>query len=417
MSGEATIAASTAILKTRYPDGRLPKANYQSFKHMSMLVKHEDFDGENKVIALQTENPQGSASDFAVAIGSLAQGTYKRYTVTPVNHYGIARIRGDAMKRAAKSTGSLVDLWKNETDGIAQTELKVHEINTFRNGTGVLGTIASGSGTATVTLTEPADAVNFDLGMRVASVDSASSLSPTVRGAPTYLTITGIDRALGKLTITGGTWNGLNGTIDGDSLVRAGDQASAGTATVISGYDLWVAGGAAPPDLFGLVRTGDPVRLAGQQFDATGVNMEDALIEAESKLVVQGFAVDELVAWCNPLDIKELKKLLGGKVTYPRSEMKSTIAGISFKAFEFEGDNGTIKLISNPFVPKGKVYLSDMKQVSFDSMGPAPHLQDYDSNKFLRINTDDSWQVQFATYGQFVVWMPVKFLRILNWGS
>lgn len=413
----ATMAASSAILKTRYPDGRLPKANYQSFKLMSMLVKHEDFDGENKVIALQTENPQGSASDFTIALGSLAQGTYKRYTVTPVNHYGIARIKGDALKRAAKSTGSLVDLWKNETDGIAQTELKVHEINCFRNGTGVIGTISSGSGTTTVTLTQAADAVNFDLGMRLAVVSSATSLSPTVRGSPSYAFVTGIDRKAGTLTFAVALSTTVSGAIDGDSFVRAGDQASGGTAAVISGLDLWAEGGTSPTTLFGLTRTTDPVRLAGQQYDATGVNMEDALIEAESMLVVQGFATDELVAWCNPLDVKELKKLLGGKVTYPRSEMKSTIAGLSFKAIEFEGDNGTIKLVPNPFCPKGKVYLSDMKQISFDSMGPAPHLQDYDSNKFLRINTDDSWQVQFATYGQFVCWMPVKFLRILNWGS
>lgn len=411
----ATMSASAAILKTRYPDGRLPKANYQNFKFTSTVVKHEDFDGENKVVALQTENPQGSGADFQIALGSLEQGTYKKFVVTPVNHYGIARIKGDALKRASKSTGSLVDLWKNETDGIAQTELKMLEIYSFRNGTGVLGTVNSSVSSTTITLSVAADVVNFDLGMRVGLVSSATSLSPTVRSG--YAKITGIDRKSGTVTFGSNLDTLITGAVNGDSFVRAGDAASGGTATVITGLDLWVEGGTSPTTIFSLARTTDPVRLAGQQYDATGVNMEDALIEAESLLIVQGFATDELVAWCNPLDLKELKKTLGGKVTYPRTEMKSTIANLSFKAIEFEGDNGTIKLMSNPFVPKGKVYFCDMTEVSLDSMGPAPHLQDYDSNKFLRVNSDDSWQVQFATFGQLIVRMPVKFLRMLNWGS
>lgn len=409
----ATLAASAAILKTRYPDGRLPKANYQSFKHVAMLTKHEDFSGDSKVVAIQTENPQGSSTDYQVALGSLEQGTYKKFVVTPVNHYGVARIRGDAMKRASSSAGALVDLWKNETDGISQTEVKMIEIYSFRNGTGVLGTITGSVSSVTIQLSQVADSVNIDLGARLGLVNSNTSLSPTLRAG--FAKVTGINRVTGVLTFAANLDTLCIGATTGDSFVRAGDAASGGVANVLSGAALWVDG--VGGTLFSLVRTSDPVRLAGQTPDLTGFNMEDGIIEAEAKLVVQGFAVDELVMWCNPLDIKELKKTIGGKVTYPRDQMKTTIAGISFRAYEFEGDNGTIKLISNPFYPKGEFLMSDMTQCSLDSMGPAPHLQDYDTNKFLRTGTDDTWQVAFATYGQMIYKMPVKFLRGLNWGA
>jgi hypothetical protein len=415
MSGPATLDASTAILKSRYPGGRLPKANYRNFKHTSMLTKHEDFSGENKIIAIQTENPQGSSASYQEALAALEQGTYVKFTVTPVNHYGISRIRGDALKRAAGDAGALVDLWKNETDGTSMTEVKGLEIQVPRNGTGVIGTIDSAVASVTITLSEPADAVNFDLGETLKAVSSSTSLSPTVRSGTAK--ITGIDRVAGTLTFAAALDTLLNGVLNGDSFVRAGDQASGGTATVLSGAGLWVEGGTSPSTLFGRVRTTDPVRLAGQAPDLTGINMEDALIEAEAKLIVQGFATDDLVCWCNPLDLKELKKTIGGKVTYPRTEMKTTIAGISFRAYEFEGDNGTIKLISNPFHPKGQFLMTDMSDCSLDSMGPAPHLQDYDTNKFLRTGTDDTWQVSFATYGQYINRMPVKSLRGLNWGA
>jgi hypothetical protein len=414
MSAAATLDASTAILKTRYPEGRLPKANYRNFKHTSALKKNEDFSGDSKVVAIQTENPQGSSAAYGTALASLEQGTYYKFSVTPVNHYGIARIRGDALKRAASSMGSLVDLWKNETDGISMTEVKNLEIHSFRNGTGVLGTINSSVGGATtISLLQAADIVNFDMGMTLQAVSSATSLSPTVRAGTAK--VTGIDRVGGTLTFATAIDSTISGVLNGDSLVRSGDAASGGVATVITGAALWISGDSTT--LFGRDRTPDPVRLSGQAPDLTGINMEDALIEAEAKLVVQGFATDELVAWTNPLTIKELKKTVGGKVTYPRTEMQTTIPGISFRAYEFEGDNGTIKLISNPFYPIGGFLMADMSECSLDSMGPAPHLQDYDTNKFLRTGTDDTWQVAFATYGQMIYRMPVKFLRGLNWGA
>lgn len=414
MSAAAQLDVSAAILKTRYPEGRLPKANYRNFKHTSMLKKIEDFSGDSKVVAIQTENPQGSSSSYGTALNALEQGTYIKFTVTPVNHYGIARIRGDALKRAASSMGALVDLWKNETDGISMTEVKGLEINSFRNGTAVWGTINSSvTGQTVITLSQAADVVNFDMGMTVQAVNSATSLSPTVRIGTAK--ITGIDRVAGTLTFASAIDSLLLGVQNGDSLVRAGDAAQGGTATVITGAALWISGDGTT--LFGRDRSSDPVRMSGQAPDLTGINMEDALIEAEAKLVVQGFATDDLVAWCNPLTIKELKKTVGGKVTYPRTTMETTIPGISFRAYEFEGDNGTIKLISNPFYPVGGFLMADMAECSLDSMGPAPHLQDYDTNKFLRTGTDDTWQVAFATYGQTIYKMPVKFLRGLNWGA
>ena len=415
----ANMTASAAILKTRYPDGRLPKANYKTFKHTSAITKHEDFSGENKVVSVQTENPQGASADYQVALGSLEQGTYRKFTVTPVNHYSIARIRGDALKRASSSAGSLVDLWKNETDGASMTEVKHIEIMSFRNGTGVLGTLDGSTSVSntTIPISRAADIVNVDLGARLQFVNSATSLSPTIRSG--FAKVTGINRSMtngtASLTFAANLDTLVIGVTNTDSFVRAGDAAQSGTAQVLSGMQLWIDGVGAT--LFGLTRTTDPIRLAGQVVNVSGVNMEDAIIEAEAALVSQGFATDTLVMHCNPQDIKELKKTIGGKVTYPRAEMKTTIAGISFKAYEFEGDNGTIKMISNPFYPKGEFLLADMDAYSLDSMGPAPHLQDYDTNNFLRTGTDDTWQVSFATYGQILCQMPVKFLRGQNWGA
>lgn len=425
MAGEATIATSEAILKTRYKDGRLPKTNYQSFKFFSSVKKSEDFTGDNKVFALQNENPQGASTGMPDAITALAPGSYNRFTVTPVNFYTVARIRGDALKRAQGNAGAFVDLWTNETEGASQTAVKAHEIYSMRNGTGVLGTLNGASVTTqTPTLSQPADAVNFDLGMLVQLVSSSTSLSPTIRSSGATAKIIGIDRVNGVLTVADPS-TGVATNLDtliaaagvNDSFVRAGTAAIGGVASVTTGIQLWVAGGTTPGTLFGCNRNTDQVRLAGQVLDGTNIGMEDALIEAEARLIVQGFAMEGLVAYCNPLDLKEFKKSLIGKETFPKTEMKTTIAGLSFSAVEYEGESGPIKLVSNPFCPKGELQLLDMSVISFESAGPAPQLMNYDSNQFLRITTDDLWQVSFATYGQLFVYQAVKCIRITNWGA
>lgn len=419
MAGEATIAQSDAILKTRYKDGKPPKVHFQNFKFFSTLKKREDFTGANKVFSLQTEDPQAASVDFTQMVTVFQQGSYSKFTVTPVNFYTAARVRGDAIKRASGDEGSMVNLWKNETDGASQTSIKMHEIYSLRNGTGVLGTIdgASNVGTASVTLATPSDAANFDLGASYSLVDSATSLSPTLRNSGAVVKLTGIDRVLGVLTFSGNVTASIAAAANTDSFVRIGTSASAGVPRVHTGVQLWIAGGTNPSALFGCTRNVDPVRLAGQVWDATGVGMEDALIEAESMLDVQGQLSGDLVAWVHPLDVKELKKSQLGKVTYPKAELKSFVPNLSFSGFEIDGTMGKIKLMTNPFQPKGEVLMVDMSDLAFESAGPAPHLQDYDQLRSIRITTDDVYQVSFASYGQLFDYRPSRGIRIQNWGA
>lgn len=412
----AILAASQAIMKTKYPEGRLPKAQFTKFPYQATLQKKEDFDGKDKTLAIQTENPQGSSADFATALGSLAQGTYKNFSLTRVEHFGIARIKGQLLKAAAKNSGALVDLWKNETDGISMTEMKCIEIYCLGNGDGVLGSIGSGQATGTVTLSVPEDSVKFDLGMRLQAV-SATGLSPTLRSG--FVTITSIDRAAGKLTIASGNWSDA-GAIPGiqstDSLVRMGDNASAGTGVVITGIGQWLVGGTSPGTLFGCNRNVDAVRLASQVYNATGVPYEDALIEAESLRNLQ-YVGGDLEGWFNPRDIAQMKKQISGKATYPRTEVKGTMAGVSFSAVEFNGDNGPIKLMTSPFLSRHQGFLLAKDTLALESLGPMPQMQNWDSNDFLRVSTDDAFEVRFVGYGNQSCTIPSASIQISNYGS
>lgn len=410
----ASIAGSQAALKVLYPENEVPKSINQNYKTLNKLKKEKNFKGELAYVPVQNANPQGSGSTIGLAQTAEVQGSYVRYALTRVKHYGVARINGEAIEAATKADGgALVDLWENETKGIVQTELSGLSTHLFGNGTGVIssGTLA---GITTVTITMPA-ATNmnyFELNMTIKAVSSSTSLSPTVRAGSAV--ITGIDRSARTIT-TGSAWDAqITGLLVGDSLVRAGDQAVGGVATVITGLDSYIEGGAAPSTLFGLVRTADPVRLAGQVHDATGSSIEDAIVTASSLNGFQGIGYGNVVVM-NNIEFASLKRSLGAKITYDGSG-SAKAASHSFPTVTIEGENGPLSIMADPFCPRNKAYLLRMEDFSLFSVGAAPHLQDYDGLKFLRIQTDDVWETRFVTYGNVKCKNPGPHVRITNLG-
>jgi len=449
-----TFAAVQSILKIKYPDGAIPQALYKDFPLLSLVKKTTNFDGEYKVVALQNERPQGSSSSFAIAQGVSSKGvsggggSYKRFSVYRTRHYGLLRMDGETMKAAVRTSGALVDLWNNETDGISRNEMADLEFQLFGDGTGVRGVIAASpapavvAGVLTLTLATPADAVYFNLGMKVQFFDNAGvqhqfggagAAVDNSNGDGAY--VIGINRQSGVLTIQGFT-NGVAvtagtvtvGTIVAtDNIVRAGDfqttaqvgnvtvGTSAAASGVVTGIQAWIPSTVSPTDSYwGLNRSSDPVRLAGQRLAATGLPMNEALMEAEARVAVQGVGSPDTIL-INPLDLQNLKKALGTDIVYDR--VASNVAGVSFKAIEYDGMNGPMKIISDPFCPRNKAFMIQLASWELSTLGPAPQMLDWDNNDYLRVASDDQYEVRFGHYGQFLCNNPGANIVITGFGA
>lgn len=405
----ATLAASAAILKTKYPNGELPKELYINNTALATIPKATDFDGQNRVVALQTEHTQGASADFATALGALQQSRYVQFLVTRVEDFSIARIKGQALRAAQKDTGALVDLWDNEMKSATMSATRSLAIQMYRDGTGTRGTIASGSTTTTITLSIPAEITNFAVNM---SVQFSATAGSALRSGGAKAVISGIDRAAGTITF-GSALNVLIPDIGAtDVIYRAGDAQQGGTSVVITGFKGWCPGGTTPGTLFNLNRNTDPVRLAGQAYNATGVPMGDALIEAAARVGVEGGKPD--VVFAHPRDVANFKKQIDGKVQYNRVE--SSVAGVSFSAIEFEGDNGVVKILSDMNCQRNTAWLLQKDTWRLHSLGPAPGILDYDQNQFLRVASDDAYEVRVGSYVAMYCNCPAFNIQINNWG-
>lgn len=411
----ATVAGSTAALKVLYPNGELPKSIQEMFNTLKRLKKETDFVGELAYVPIQNANPQGSSQDFAEAQANIQQGNYLRFSLSRVQHHGIARVTGEAAEAAVKSEGALVDLWDNETRGIATTEMSCLATYLFGTGDGVLGQMASGHTTATVTMGASVNMNYFELNMTVKAV-TATGLSPTVRsGGAAKARITGIDRRNRTLTFSAALNTLITDVAATDYLVRSGDQAGA-SYNVIVGLDELVKGGTAPGTIHGLNRNPDPVRLAGQNIDYSGWAHEDAVVDASAQAGFQGIGYPEVLV-ANNIDVANMKKSLGAKIIYDRGDGGSKQGSHSFSKLVIEGENGPIEILADPFCPRNKAFLLKMDAFSLFSLKAAPHLNKFDGMDFLRRPDADAYEVRFVFYGNLKCKNPGPHVKLTNFGA
>lgn len=408
----ATNALSVAILRRRYQSG-VSQAQFSKFPVIDAIEKKTDWTGDDYAIAIETESPQGLGTDIPAAQSAALQSKFYRALITRKEYYGVARIKGQALRTATtKGDGALVDLWTHELDGLEMTLLKHMEILAMGTGNGVLGTISSGIATTQITLTVAEDVAGFAVGMPVHLV-SATTLSPTVRGVIAANKITAVDRANGKLTLAA-AWNAtFAGGVDGDSIVRAGDAAIAGENTVPAGWRKWLEGGTSPGTWKGLTRNDDPVRLASQTLDMTGLPMAEAVIDLESLIQIQGHE-PKLKLVCNPRDMRQVKKTLYGKVAFTSGGGTPTIG---FNGADWEGNNGKISVLQSPFCPKNNVTLKRMDKFALVSAGPAPMPMNFGKENMITLATDDAAEARIGFYAEFGESAPVESARGTGWGS
>lgn len=405
MAFEAAVAASAAILKRRYASG-VAKTQFESFPLVDDTEQDKSWTGDDNALPLQGEDPQGVGTTVAAAQAAGEQGSYSRFVISRKEYFGTARIKGQAL-RAAKGEGAVVDLWQNECDGIERTFLKQLEVIGFGTGNGVLATVSSGAAGTSWTLSVAEDTNALAVGMKVKLV-SDTTLSPTVRA--TTVTITAISRATGVVTVSGA----VAAAADGDSIVRAGDEAIAGAASVPTGLRAWLVGGASPGTLFGLNRNTDPVRYASQALDMSGFPMAEAIIDLESLVTIQGKTPKKKLI-CNPRDMRQVRKTAYGKAQIQAGGGGETTIG--FKGAKWAGDGGEIMTLQSPFCPKTNVFLKDMSTWKFYSAGGMCIALDFDSLKMIRLATDDAYETRIGTYGEFGDRSPVNSARGTNWGA
>ena len=396
-AGDATLAALTNILKTRYDQKVFHQLFYRKAPFTGQIRKDEKFGGNNARISLRYGAPQGGSFQLPIAMANVTSSSDIGFLLTRAKDYQVSGISGEALAAGDGDENTIYNTLRGEMEGSMRNLNRSLQIAAWRNGGGQRAQLSNTTTATTVgTLLQAADITGFEVQMRMDlaaddGYNNGGTLAGVRSGGP--LTVIAVDRTAGTVTFNANI-STLTGATTTDYLFRNGDY-SLGSAGVLR----WL-----PPTApvtgdnhFGVDRSVDPVRLAGVRYSGSGGNKEETIIDAAELVGREG--AEDVTCFLNNLDRADIIKSLGSKAVYEPSN--STDGDIGYRALNIEGPDGTIKVFSDVNVPRGKFFLLEMDTWVLKSAKGVPRILDDDGLKMLREANNDGYQWRMGGYFQY----------------
>jgi hypothetical protein len=388
------------LLKEYYTRDAVETLSYTDHPLWAMMGKKSDFFGDIYKIPMiyGTQNGRGRT----VALAQSASGVSKSaaFELRRAKDYAVVQLDNEAIDATSNSAGSFVELMTMEMDSAWASISRAMSSELYRDGTGSLATAASVN-TNTVTLTNAADIVHFEVGMPV-EFNDVSVTPDVVYRAGTYSNgvISAVDRSAGKFTIPSIADYAGYTLGAGDMVAVYGDMSIDGVTNVpaltkIAGLSAWIPSSApSSTSFFGVDRSLDTSRLGGQRYDGSSEPIEEALINGLTLIAREGGRPDKV--FVSYERFADLEKALGAKREY--SEQRVT-AEVAFPGMLIHSPAGPVRIVPDQDCQADTAWALQMNTWSFVSLYEAPRILDQDGLEKLRLGNDDAVEFRIGYYG------------------
>ena len=401
MATSQSVSNFAAALKQHYTNERIENMVYKDNPFLAMISKYENFGGENLKLPIKWGNPQGRSANFGLAQDNKYASSISAFLLTRQADYSLASINNQVLEASKGNANAFMEAATTEIDGAIASASRSLAIGLFGDGSGALGQVLSGTGTAATSLTlkQIDDVTNFEVGMTIQVNPNKTGNSTTlVPSATAGSVISAVNRDTGVITMASIV------TTTNDYIYQIGDYDAK-----IKGLGAWLPATApgSTDSFFGVERDLDATRLAGIRFNGESLPLEEALIGAASRCAREGGKPD--VCFVNYSNFADLEKALGSKVSYIDEKVNPTIG---FRGILIHGPRGPIKVIPDQNCPKDVAYMLDMSVWKLYSLGKAPKILDSDGLRFLRESAADAVEVRVGYYAQLGCRGPGYNVRI-----
>lgn len=384
----------SALYKILYPQGHVPDETYQDFPFLSLMGRDENFYGSSIFLPLKYGNGNKRSSTFAYAQGNSGPSLNVGFTVTRAKDYAIAHIDHESMEASEKDEGAFVDIFKHEVDAAMKSAVISEAQSLAGDGTGIIGQVSAGStvGSAVITLADPEQVVNFEVGNVLVA-------TATIGGAARAgsVALTGVNRKAGTLTASGNWTTGIAAIVAGDYLAIQGDL-----NLKPKGYSAWIPeSDPSSTAFFGVDRTPDLSRLSGIRDDYSSRPLEEALVLAMKDMNLNGANCD--YSFINYLKHAELENALGSKVQYV--DVQSQI-GVGFRGIKLSSGKKPVTVLADLTVPSNRLWTIQSNTWKLRSLKKSIRMLEQDGNKSLRLSDEDASEVRIGGYKQFTCEAP-----------
>lgn len=396
---QAATASNQSNILFRMNGAKLAEPLLKASRLVNRMKKSTDFRGEDKTVHVKVSATGGGGGSFSEALAAQQASKHVRFVVTHRLEYQLFTVEGPAIARSKGNKAALLEILNNESKSARYAYARSVAQKAWGRGGGARGRIANTVFTGAVaTLLNTADHVHFEVGLKVGfAADDGTPASPAgLKGAPTYLTVTSVDRGAGTVTFDA-ILSTVSGIAANDYMFRVGDY-----ATAMTGIPGWcpITAPSASESFFGVDRTVyDPQRVSGYRYTAgSGGQMEETLIDAAAEADMCG--IDVKGFYVSSRQYAKLLKEMGSS----RQRTNKGDGAISYQSLVLVAPNGDGEwdIMGDKDVPDGYGWGLDESEISLETAGSAPDLLNHDGGGPVRqLEGSDAVQGRLGSYGNF----------------
>lgn len=414
MSTYANPSNQVAALKELYdnPTDYLQNLVYKQNPFLALVPKDESpsgFAGKYIPVPIIYATNQGRSHNFLDAQDNQTPTQDSSFFVYRISDYSIATITNELMEATKNDAGAFVDQAKLQVDGAIRSLTNNVALELFGSGTasrGRIGAYSFSNPTATITLSNIQQIVNFEVGMTLrASATDGGAQSDDVG------VVASVNRSTGVITLTmedavpDSEW-AIGGYMAVDGDVPLAGASSTASFRALSGLAAWLpAAGPGPSDNFwGVNRSTDSTRLGGCRYDGSSLTIEEALTNALAFVAREGGSPD--ICIIDFASYAALVNSLGAKVQYVQA--KHDEVEVAFDGIKFQSAYGVVTVLADRSCPPQTAYLLTMSSWKLRSLGKVPHILTYgmEGLEGLRVGNADAMEVRIGYYGNLICNAP-----------
>lgn len=410
-----------AILKEFYSDDGVTNEIYVDNPALALIPKKEDVTGRFYNQPVVASAGQGRSRTFTVAqnAGETAAGSNSTFTsgeaifdfqVSKTENHAVANISSQMIAESSSSKGAFLDMVRLIADDQLQNIANDTALGVYRGADISRGVVGGSVAGTTLTFANPADAINFGLGMWLDFSATNSGTSYTFQsGTTAYCQIVAIDQVGGVATVafsSGTNTLTANSVAVGNYIYQSGDKSLG-----MNGMTDWIPfGGVTASDSFkGVNRSLSPVQLAGSYLNATSGNLEEQLEAAIAQVMRFGGKLTHFLM--APAYYRALAQAQGAKV-----QLVNVLATpqIGFKGIQVVGhQSGPVVCLPDRNCPSNLIMGIDRDSWKMISVGKIVHTWQEDGKVWLRSNSAAGMEIRFYSLGNIVCKEPRSNINLL----
>lgn len=415
----ATTTTIDKILKYVYTSQALQNAVYNKNPLLAMVAKSGGFNGRSLIHAITYQNSNARNATFATAqslagingaanngVSSSTAATDSGFnvdvnlTITRVKNYAMYTIEQEAILASKGDNGAFVSATTQLIDGTLQTLRNDFGRDLYGNASGALGQVTNVS---SLVFTVGEAITQIEKGMALVC---ASSATAAIRGTTSAvpMIVTSVNRSAGTFTVDANT----DSCATNDYIWIAGDRPTSAITTYasrrkIAGLDAWnpITAPTSGDSFFGVDRSVDVTRLAGQRLDISALQPEEGYITALAAMAREDAEPSHI--FTSFTDEKNLKLALGSRV---ESEY-SAVGSVGFESIKLRGPMGEVKVYADRNAPVGYARLLQMDTWVLKHLGDLVNKGDAGSDGGMaREILSDRYEGRFSFYGNLLCLKP-----------